>query len=137
MTLVIDASITVAWFFADEQISVTENVLRRVGMEGAIVPSLWRLEVASAFGAAVRRKRCDEVYAGQSLHRLEKLPITVDHETDDHAWGATRELSLKQNLTVYDSAYLELAMRRGAVLATRDTDLAAAAKRVGLEVIFD
>jgi hypothetical protein len=45
--------------------------------------------------------RCSEACASCCL---ERLPIVVDAETDRHAWGATRKLSIDQNLTLYDAA---------------------------------
>ena len=39
MSLVIDASMTVAWLFADERSELPQAVLRRVAAEGALVPS--------------------------------------------------------------------------------------------------
>jgi predicted nucleic acid-binding protein len=103
--------------------------MRQVVREGAIVPSLWRLEVANVLRNAVRRGRCDEAYADRSLGRLGRLAIRSDEETDDRAWGATRTLSREENLTLYDAAYLELAVRKGASLASCDAALLAAAAR--------
>ena len=59
---------------------------------------------------------------------LALLPIRVDPETDHQAWGAITRLATRRHLTVYDAAYLELALRRGLPLATLDNDLRAAAK---------
>jgi predicted nucleic acid-binding protein len=70
----------------------------------------------------------------QRLALLASLPIVVDAETDDHAWSDTLMLAAAEGLTVYDAAYLELAMRQGAELATLDGDLARAARRLGLSV---
>jgi hypothetical protein len=57
MSLVIDASLTVTWYFDDETTPATEAILDRVAETGAIVPTLWRLEVANAFQSAIRRQR--------------------------------------------------------------------------------
>ncbi|HWY14728.1 MAG TPA: type II toxin-antitoxin system VapC family toxin [Rhizomicrobium sp.] len=84
---------------------------------------------------AVRRKRCDEAFATRCLERLRRLPIAFDAETDAHAWGATRILALKHDLTVYDGAYLELAIRRKQPLASRDAALIRGGKKVGLDVL--
>lgn len=111
MTLVLDASMTITWLFEDEHTEAGHAVMRRVAAEGALVPSLWRLEVANVLRNAVRRRRCDENYADRSLARLGRLPIKSDEETDNHAWGATRLLSRQDDLTPYDAAYLELAIR--------------------------
>jgi predicted nucleic acid-binding protein len=55
---------------------------------------------------------------------------------DDSAWaGPVLDLARAQGLSVYDAAYLHLAMREGLPLATLDDDLRAAASRVGVSLI--
>jgi predicted nucleic acid-binding protein len=127
VSLVIDASMTIAWLFRSERTPGVQLVLRRVLTEGAVVPSLWRLEVANVLRNAVRRGRCDEAYVDRSLRRLARLPIGIDTETDAHAWGATRALARQCGLTLYDAAYLELAIRLKRPLASCDATLLAAA----------
>jgi predicted nucleic acid-binding protein len=135
MSVVLDASMTVAWLFVTEDTDASHAVLRRVAADGANVPSLWRLEVANVLRNAVRRGRCDEDYAERCLERLERLRIAVDSETDRHAWGQTRRLACEQDLSLYDAAYLELAMRCGQPLASCDAALINAARLLGLEVL--
>jgi predicted nucleic acid-binding protein len=136
VTLVVDASIAVAWVLEDEQSELIDDIMRRVVFEGGCVPSLWKLEVANVLRAVVRTRRCDEKHAVASLRRLERLPIRVDDETDPHAWTRTRDLANVYALSVYDAAYLELALRREMGLATCDKDLAKAARRAGVEAIL-
>jgi len=50
VSLVVDASITIAWLFTEERTDLPQAVLRRVAAEGALVPSIWRLEVPTCFG---------------------------------------------------------------------------------------
>lgn len=133
--MVLDASMAIAWMFDDERTDATAGALRRVVAEGALVPSLWRLEVANVLRNAVRRGRCDEQYADRSLDRLERYPITIDDETNAHAWGATLTLAREAGLTLYDAAYLELAMRSGLELASCDRALIAAAEMRGVETL--
>lgn len=99
------------------------------------MPSLWRLEVANVLRNVVRRGRCDAGYADRCLSRLSKLPISVDGDTDAQAWSGTRQLSIAHDLTLYDAAYLELAVRRARPLATRDADLVKAATALGLQIL--
>ena len=106
----------------------------RIVAEGAIVPSLWRLEVANVLRNAVRRGRCNEAYVDRSLARLARLAIERDEETDDHAWGSTWTLARKEDLSLYGAAYLELAIRRRMSLASCDKALLAAAARRKVEV---
>lgn len=135
MSLVVDASMTVAWLFSNERSETPQTVLRRVATEGALVPSLWRLEIANVLRNAVRRKRCDEGYATRCLQRLDRLQIIVDPETDMQAWGRTRQLSIEHDLSVYDAAYLELAVRRRHPLASCDAALIKAGRKSGLDVL--
>jgi predicted nucleic acid-binding protein len=132
VSLVIDASVAVAWLFRDERAELARRVLRKVVEDGATVPSLWRLEVANALRSAVRRQRCDEGYATRCLERLGRLPIAIDAETALHAWGPTRQLSIEHDLTLFDAAYLELAMRGKRPLASAASALITAARNMGL-----
>lgn len=134
MSLVLDASMTMAWLFIDERTPGALDVMHRVVEHGAVVPSLWRLEVANVLRNAERKGRCDAAFAEASLARLARLPITVDSETDTHAWGAIRMVSDAEALTPFDAAYLELALRKGLPLATTDTALIAAAQQRQVQV---
>ncbi len=84
---------------------------------------------------AVRRGRCDQVFADRSLARLGRLAIRSDEDTDRQAWGMTRQLSQAENLTLYDAAYLELALRKKSPLASCDAALIAAAERRGVDAL--
>ncbi len=125
----------IAWQFEDEATLAADAVLARAAVDGAVVPTIWRLEVANTLRMAVRRKRCDEAFVEAAIDRLKGLPIEDDNETSLHAWGRTSALACDEGLTVYDAAYLELALRRKLPLATGDKALIAAGKRRGLEVL--
>lgn len=88
--------------------------------------------MANVLLAAERRGRIDRAGVDGRLHWLGELPVEIDDETGRHAWSSTLALARAEQLTLYDATYLELAMRRGAVLATLDGDLAEAARRVGV-----
>jgi hypothetical protein len=70
-----------AWYFEDESTPATDALLDRVADTGALVPGLWRLEVANAFQTAIRRQRIDAVYRDASLAELGLMPITIDADT--------------------------------------------------------
>jgi predicted nucleic acid-binding protein len=76
----------------------------------------------------VRRKRHDANFRDATLADLVQLPIQVDGDTDHQAWGETLRLVERHQLTLYDAAYLELALRRNLPLATLDDDLRGAAR---------
>ena len=124
-----------AWCFEDEARPETDKLLNRVRDEGAVVPGLWFWEVANVLSVAVRRRRISEADVVSRLDLLSALPITVDEEGVAKAWRETRMLAKAEGLTVYDAAYLELAGRIAADLATNDTELRAAALRLGVGVL--
>ena len=132
---VIDASITLSWYFDDEKSLASDQVLEAVGRLGATVPGHWRLEIANSLRTAVRRGRAAPGYRDAVLEQLSSLPIAIDPETAAHAWTATLVLGDKHRLTPYDAAYLELALRRNLPLATLDNALQSAALIEGVNVL--
>jgi predicted nucleic acid-binding protein len=134
MSLVLDSSATLAWIYPDETTEAIRSVFDRVVEAGAIVPSLWHLEVANSLTVAVRRRRIDMAFRDAALADLAVLDIDVDPHTSA-AWAACLGLADRFRLTLYDAAYLELAQRRIAALATLDGDLRAAAVTLGVKVL--
>lgn len=135
MSLVLDASATLAWVFGDEATPAIHEVFDRVAENGASVPGLWRLEVANGLTMATRRGRIDPQFRAAALADLAVLDIAVDAHTDGHAWQETLSLADQYRLTLYDAAYLELALRSRLALATLDTDLRQAAGAAGVALL--
>lgn len=107
-------------------------MLAAVTRRGAVVPPLWRLEVANGFQSAIRRKRIDQRYRDESLADLKLLPIEIDGECDARVWPFALPLAERFGLSVYDACYLELAQRRDLPLATLDARLHSAGAALGL-----
>ena len=130
--VIVDGSVAVAWCFPDEKGEYPESVLDSLASAGAVVPSLWSLEVANALLMGERRKRSTPEETAKSVQFLGSLPISVDDATAPQAFGHTLHLARTHNLSTYDASYLELAMRRGLPLASLDEKLKAAATVVGV-----
>jgi predicted nucleic acid-binding protein len=81
------------------------------------------------------RKRCSTADSAHFLDILDSLPIAKDEDTADKAVTTTMALARSNGLTLYDAAYLELAMRRKLPLASLDKDLRAAARKNGVECL--
>ena len=134
MSLVLDSSATLARIFADETTEHIVALFERIATTGAIVPSLWRLEVANTLTLAVRKRRINKAFRAAALRDLDLADITTDPETGRRAWAETLVFADAHRLTTYDAAYLELAHRRSLPLATLDRDLAKAAQAIGIDV---
>lgn len=133
---VADASVTLAWCFADEATSFTEAVLDLLSREAeAIVPPIWPFEVANALLMCERRKRVTNSQTASLLRRIADLPISIDPVQAGIAFGGILSLARSAQLTECDASYLELAQREGLPLATLDEGLRRAARSVGVSLL--
>jgi predicted nucleic acid-binding protein len=135
VSLVLDSSATLAWIYSEEMTDAIRAVFDQVADAGAVVPALWRLEVANSLTVAVRRNRIDVEFRRAALADLALLDIVTDQHTDSQAWAETLQLADRYRLTLYDAAYLELARRRKLPLATLDQELLVAAHATGTETL--
>lgn len=135
MSRVLDSSITVAWLYHEEKSEIADEIFASLIHTGAWVPALWHLEVANVLQIGIRRQRHASDFRDRMLSDLSNLPIHVDPETHRQAWNTTARLAEKHRLTLYDSAYLELALRRRLPLATFDEELREAAAKEGVSLL--
>jgi predicted nucleic acid-binding protein len=134
--LVLDASVTLAWCFPGESSAYSDAVLDLLsgGVE-AVAPAIWPFDVANALLVAQRRKRIAVTQVTPLLHRISSLPISVEPIPVDRAFGPILAAARDENLTEYDAAYLELALREGLPLATLDQRLRQAARNTGVAIV--
>jgi predicted nucleic acid-binding protein len=132
MGMVLDSSIVGCWCFPDESSPTADAAFGRLGTEEAIVPVLRWFEVRNVLVINERRAGSTRPGSAAFLADLETLPITFDRQSDSETVLA---LARAHRLTVYDAAYLELARRLDAPLATLDRKLAAAARAAGVSLV--
>lgn len=133
---VLDASVTLAWYFEDETSEWSEAQLAGLHSgDTAIVPQHWQLEVAKTILLAVRRGRTNKDTSTVFFRSLLELPIRVDSTSRETTFRDVFVYAEKYRLTVYDAAYLELAIREGNALATLDNDLRNAASAAGVLLV--
>jgi predicted nucleic acid-binding protein len=81
---------------------------------------------------AERRRRIERARRIEALDQIPKLQIRIDSEAID--LKSISAVAEKHDLSTYDAAYLELALRRGLGLVTLDRDLAQAGNSEGVSV---
>ena len=129
---VLDCSATLPWVFASEATPATDALLDALAAGGkAWVPALWHLELGNVLLGARRRSRIDRAGMEKFFSVLGVYDIEVDRETMSVAWSKTLALADSYELTVYDAAYLELALRKGLPLASLDSALRKAVQNAG------
>src|SRR5437667_12232197 len=98
----------------------------------------WRaapsLEVANALLAAMRRGRLTPPQRKTALAALGDLAVRVEETAPSLAWTTYSEIADDLQLTIYDAAYLELALRKAMPLATLDKALRRAAVSAGAQL---
>lgn len=132
MAFVVDASVAMAWCFEDEATDFSEEILDRLRDEEAVVPGLWRLEVANVLLVAERRARITEAQATRFVELLLRLPIHTDLDVVEV--NDVLAVGRRHGLSAYDACYLSVAERHGVPLATLDDTLAAAGRSAGVTV---
>ena len=130
---VIDASVTMPWFFPDESTPFTEGLLDALSAQPLWAPALWVLECANVLQSAQRRGRIDANRRAEIASELDALPVRVDNEP--LAILAIDRLAATHGLSAYDAAYLDLALRRSLTLVSLDARLVAATKALGHPVL--
>lgn len=135
MRFVLDNSVVMRWILNDrsaEAQDYAEAVLTLLAHgETAVVPNLWALEAANVLAKSQKKGLVSESSTSEFLSLLADLDIETDNSTHERALHDTLNIAIKHNLSAYDAAYLELALREGLPLATLDHDLAAAHTRTG------
>jgi predicted nucleic acid-binding protein len=129
LSLVIDASILVAWFLDERSDPTVEAAFDMVARVETLAPILFYYEIRNALLVSERRNRVTEAMSAAFLRDLGLLPIRLTPTGDDVILMA---LARKRRLTVYDAAYLELAKQEALPLATLDRDLGKAAIAEGV-----
>lgn len=132
MGFVVDASMAARWILPDEFDAKALNTLNRVEEGGVFAPALWWFEVRNLLIINERRGRLTEVQTSMALDLLLRLNIEMDNSPDE---AVILAFARKHRLTVYDAAYLELAVRRALAIATLDTDLISAAQAEGIPLL--
>jgi len=132
MGFILDASVSACWALDDEEHTIADAALDRANTDEILVPSLWWFEIRNILIVAERRKRLTVVKTNAFLGSMRRLRISMDRAPEE---ADVILLARRHGLTIYDSSYLELAMRTAVPLATLDKKLAAAAKSEGVHLI--
>ena len=137
MRFVLDNSVVMRWLLQDgtpDRLVYASQVLDQLTQEGseALVPGIWALEVANVLVKAQSKGLVTEARATAFVGLLTAMAFTTDQRTADRALNDTLQLARRFQLSSYDAAYLELALREGLPLATLDGPLTDAMRQTGV-----
>jgi predicted nucleic acid-binding protein len=133
--LALDASVALSWCFEDESTAATQEILERLDTDSAIAPSLLPLEMANVLALAERRKRISASRVAEFVELIDTLAIEIEEQISARVLHDVLNLARAAALTAYDASYLELAMRLGLPLASKDVALRRAAAKLGVPLL--
>lgn len=123
--VVFDASAALALVLTEEEGKDAAELLSSIlTQNGQLhVPDLFWYEVCNGLISAERQKRIKANITRTTIAELRRMPFVSHASDDDSHISATLELARKHDLTYYEAAYLELALRCQARLKTYDSHL--------------
>jgi predicted nucleic acid-binding protein len=133
---VLDVSACMPWCCDDETTPASEEMLEWAKQGSELhVPSIWTWEILNAVGMAIKRQRIADDRGREFLQQLATLNFKIDRGPQVQDFPRLHSLANRYQLTAYDAAYLDLALRLSLPLATRDEDLKRAANAEGVEIL--
>lgn len=135
---VLDASVTASWLLPDEHTEASRRVYARLRAKtvDAQAPELWLWECGNIIANSVKRARVSPADALLAWSVLDAVRGRVELAQFEPAQvRACLVLALDHGLSIYDSAYLWLAVSLGIPLLTHDTRLAQAAAARKVDVL--
>jgi predicted nucleic acid-binding protein len=133
--IIIDASVAMAWLFDEgDAAAAIKPVLDKSEL---VAPWLWRLEVTNVLLIRERRKELTEAQTSRLLRLIDELPIDLVPEPAVRTAAGLAQIARPHQLSSYDAVYLDLAITLNLPLFTRDNNLKAGAKRLGLQLILE
>jgi predicted nucleic acid-binding protein len=128
--IVIDASVVLKWFLADEEYSQSALALldKYVSFELEIVASsLLEYEVLNGLFIAKKRGRIEQEKVMMAVEGF--LSLEIEQKNISSIYQKVMHFSEAYNLTVYDASYLGVADEEGIELVTADRTLFSKVKK--------
>ena len=131
--VVIDASVASAWCVPDERTDYTQAVFQAVSSSTveAVAPRLWAYEIRNSILMGLRRGRLSKLDSDHFLISLNELNMRL---SEPASYNEVFSLAQEYGLTVYDAAYLYVAMQERLPLASLDGQLVRAAHQAGIQL---
>ncbi len=131
--VVLDASAALAWLLPSPATATAQRLLEQADEYDFIAPDVFRREVANVL---VARARGQSLVIGEAFDQLDGIEIALDHPLTDGEVRQLADVAITAGLSLFDAAYLALALERSGVMGSRDKLLLSAATVVGVDV-FD
>jgi predicted nucleic acid-binding protein len=128
----IDASVAASWLLPRQRTASADAFLQDDAARLLIAPDIFAWEIGNLLARNARR---NVEAAADYLRDLAALDIRITAPRDHESVLGLVDFAAKQDLSLFDAAYLFLCLERGAALASRDGRLIDAAHVAGVDVL--
>jgi predicted nucleic acid-binding protein len=132
--IAIDASVALAWCFPDEASNYADSVLLALENQTVIVPTIWAVEITNALLVGEWRKRIRQPEIRRFVDLLKGLSVVEERQKFAETVSNVLPLAREYDLSAYDAAYLDVAIRHEIPLATLDAAMQKACTAAGIEI---
>ncbi|MGQ3067943.1 MAG: type II toxin-antitoxin system VapC family toxin [Brevundimonas sp.] len=132
-TVVLDASAALAWLLPSQATVSADALLKQADDYIFIAPDIFAWEVTNILMIKAKGR---SLAVDDALNQLAGIEIVFDEPLTADEIRQLVDVAAISGVSLFDVAYLALAMERGAALASRDGQLLTAAANAGLSV-FD
>ncbi len=137
MRYVIDSSLALSWCFPDEFNEAARAAYQLAEHSSLIVPPLWHIEIGNVLGTALRKGRIDLHLLNRALGILRRLRIETAHVSTSDDISLILHFMRANELTAYDSLYVELAKQLHLPLGTLDRQMARSFRAAGISLVAE
>ena len=128
---VVDANVCVAWLLNEPNGSLLTEALANFRV---IVLPIWRSEVCNALLKSERRRQSSRDQVNIAAGIMDNLPIDEMRVAAEATAELLVDFTRPHQLSAYDATYVALAVEQSATLFTCDSNMIAAAGRLGVAV---
>ncbi|MCI0470461.1 MAG: type II toxin-antitoxin system VapC family toxin [Candidatus Aminicenantes bacterium] len=134
MRWVVDCSFTAALFLPDEYSTKVRFFFEKLKDDDNLwVPGLWWYELTNVLVISTRRNRLTHMDTEKILSLINQIDFKTDNLADNLYSREIYEIAQLYDLSGYDAAYLELAIRKNCNLASFDKKLVESAQKAGVK----
>jgi predicted nucleic acid-binding protein len=131
--VVLDASAALAWLLPSQATASASRLLEQADDYDFIAPDVFTWEVGNVL---LMKARGHSIVVGDAFGQLDGIEIAFDHPLTAAEIRQLSDVATIAGISLFDAAYLALAVEQNAGLASRDSLLLNAAAAAGLPV-FD
>ena len=122
-----------SWCLNEEAAETSSKLLKSIIKNEIVVPGLWAYEVTNTLTISVRRNKLTVAETYGLIKDIQLLPIEFDKPTTENL-SSIFNIANEHNLSAYDAAYIELALRTNTQIASFDKEIIKVSERLGIKI---